>query len=513
MLVALTSFAQDKSKTPIEILNADHVYFDKEIVDADRLIGNVRLKYKDAIMNCDSAYRYPEGDFEAFSNVRINQGDSLRLYGDRLFIQNEDKKALLRDKIRLTDKDLTLTTEILDYDLETGVASYYQGGKIISSSNNNVLTSQQGYYDSESEFFHFRDSVELKNPEYTVLSDTLKYSGKGEVAYFFGPTEIKSDKNTIYCNKGFYNTITEVCQFEQEATIWSDDTYLKGDSVYYEGESGFGEVFGNVSIRDTTSNYMIAGNYGWHNEEEERSLVTDQAEMIQFFGEDSLFLHADTLRSAPDTLGNQVITAYEHVKFFKSDLQGKADSLLYAENDSTLTLFGSPLLWSKENQISGKLIDILMFDGKIQQMDIYEDALIISEAAPEQYNQIKGRDLTGYFIDNELRKINVNGNGQTIYYPVEETDEGKKAVGVNRADCSDVIIYVEDSDIKRIALVNKPSGGLHPLSKASESDQFLEGFFWETENRPLQRSDIFNWVTPAQTIEEQNVSPAEPSND
>lgn len=129
-------------------------------------------------------------------------------------------------------------------------------------------------------------------------------------------------------------------------------------------------------------------------------------------------------------------------------------------------------------------------------MKIFEASMIISEAAPGSYNQIKGRNLTGYFKENELHRIDVMGNGQTVYYATEEEGEEKKVVGVNRADCSDVVIYVEDSDIKRIAMINKPSGGLHPLSLSKETDRILDGFFWETANRPTSRESIFDWILP-----------------
>lgn len=498
LLCESTGWAQ--TKTRIEILNSDVIRFDEAIAKADRLIGNVRLGYKQAIMHCDSAYRYPNGDFEAFSKVRIVQGDSLRLFGDRLYLTNADKKAKLRDNIRLTDKDRILTTEILDYDLETGVASYFDGGKIVSTQNDNVLTSREGYYDSESEFFHFRKEVLLKNPDYEVRSDTLKYSAPSETAFFFGPTTILTDDTEIDCRRGWYNTITEVCQFTRHARIRSRSTYLEGDSIYFEGKRGFGEVFQNVAIRDTTSNYLITGDYGWHDDQLGESLVTDRAEMVQFFGEDSLFLHADTLRALPDSGNYRRIRAFQRVKFYKNDLQGKADSLTYAERDSTLRLFGDPVLWSADNQISGDQVDIRLFSGVIDRMDIYGNAFIISEAAPESYNQIKGRNLTGYFSDNELRKIHVKGNGQTVYYPVEEGENGNTAVGVNRADCSNVMIYVKDNDIQRVALIDKPSGGLHPLFKASENDKLLDGFFWETENRPRSRDDIFNWTPTDQAV-------------
>lgn len=498
LLCESTGWAQ--SKTRIEILNSDVIRFDEAIAKADRLIGNVRLGYKEAIMYCDSAYRFPNGDFEAFSHVRIVQGDSLKLFSDNLYLVNADKKARMRDNIRLTDKDRVLTTEILDYNLETAVASYYEGGKIISTQNENVLTSREGYYDSESEFFHFRNDVLLENPEYEVRSDTLKYNAPAEIAYFYGPTTILTDDTEIECRRGWYNTITEVCQFTRHATIRSKSTYLEGDSIYFEGQRGFGEVFKNVAIRDTTSNYLITGQYGWHNDQLGESLVTDSAEMVQFFGEDSLFLHADTLRALPDSGNYRRIRAFQRVKFFKNDLQGKSDSLTYAERDSTLRLFGNPVLWSDENQISGDQVDILLFDGTIKRMDIYGNAMIISEAAPDSYNQIKGRNLTGYFKENSLERIHVKGNGQTVYYPVEENEDGTTAVGVNRADCSNVMIYVNDNEIQRITLIDKPSGGLHPLFKASENDKLLDGFFWETQNRPRSRADIFNWRTGTQTV-------------
>lgn len=479
-------------KARIEILNADNVFLDDPIAHADRLIGHVRFKYKDAIMRCDSAHRFSNGDFEAFSHVTINQGDSLRLFGDRLYVTNLDKRAKLRENIRLQDKDLTLSTEILDYDLESGVASYFNGGKIVSSSNSNVLTSEQGFYDSETEFFYFRDSVLLKSRRYTVYSDTLKYSGASETAFFFGPTTIVSDNSTIECTRGWYNTLTGICQFTQRAEIWSGTNYLAGDSIYYDSDRGFGEVFGHVAIEDSTSSYFISGEYGWHNEATEKSLVTGHAEMLQYGDTDTLFLHADTLQAYADHRGKKLISAYHHVKFFRSDLQGKSDSLSYAEGDSLLQLMGNPVLWSEENQISGQKIDIRISKGKIFRMDIYQSAMIISEAATECFNQIKGRDLIGYFSDNELVKVLVKGNGQLVYFPVSESED-KQAIGVNRADCSDVMIYIKDHQINRIALINQPSGALHPLAKAATTDRTLEGFFWDVQNRPQQREDIFYW--------------------
>ena len=346
-------------------------------------------------------------------------------------------------------------------------------------------------------FTQFRKDVQLKNPEYRVDSDTLKYSNKGEIAFFHGPTTIRSDQNTIYCENGWYNTQTDICQFNENAWIQSKNTYMEGDSIYYNGHVGYGEVFRNVLIKDTTSNYLILGNYARHDERLDVSLVTEKAQMIQLFDTDSLFLHADTLLAVPDTLAKKRIKAFAHVKFFKPDLQGKCDSLEFSEADSLLAMFGSPVIWSKQNQISGEQIEIELFQGKIEKIYINKSSLIVSEAIPQKYNQIKGRELTGYFKENELHRIIIEGNGQLVYFPTEELENGKTTVqGVNRADCSDITVIVEDNEITQVSLLDKPSGALHPLSKAKPGDILLDGFFWDQEQRPLDRMSIFSWYSP-----------------
>ena len=495
--ITLVGFAQEKKR--LEIIHADEINMDPDISDAQRLLGNVKFKYNDALMFCDSAYRYPNGDFDAFSNVRVLQGDTLQLFSDLLKIDKDSKVAKLRQNIRLKDKQMTLTTDNLDYDFETELANYFGGGTIVTGENDNRLQSDQGFYDTKSKYFQFRNNVILKNPEYRVESDTLRYSSNGSRAYFHGPTNIYFKDSDIYCENGWYDSNDEICQFNENAIIRSGSTFMSGDSIFYNGASGKGEVFNNVEIRDTTSNYLILGQYGWHSEETGNSLVTDQAEMIQFFDSDSLFLHADTLKSYTDSLGTQKILAFNHVKFFKSDLQGKSDSLTYSESDSTLSMFGSPIIWSKVNQISGNQIDMNIHEGKIQKLVINKNSFIISEAGPGKYNQIKGKETIGYFKDNELQRIDVFGNGQIVYFPTEDKDGNTEVIGMNRVECSDVILTVKDNDIVKVALLTKPSGALHPLEKTEESDFTLDGFFWDNINRPINREMIFEWMN-AQTV-------------
>ncbi len=171
--------SSEKSKTgsKIEILNANTLEFDKKLgKKAKRLIGDVRFKHGDALMYCDSAYFYSDiNSMDAFSNVRIVQGDSLKLFGDSLKYNGNTRKAVLRGNIRLINKDITLTTNFLDYDRDEKLAYYYGGGTMINTEENNTLTSEQGYYYSDSKAFFFKENVVLDNPKYKIEADTLQY--------------------------------------------------------------------------------------------------------------------------------------------------------------------------------------------------------------------------------------------------------------------------------------------------------------------------------------------------
>ena len=294
VLNAQTSSAQKTKK--IEILNANTFEYDQSLgLDARRLIGDVAFKHEDAIMKCDSAYMYSESNsMDAFGNVHINQGDTINIYGDTLKYNGNSKKAELLGNVRLIDRDMTLTTDHLNYDLKNSTAHYFGGGKIISSANQNTLTSHQGYYYSKNKELFFKDSVVLINPEYEIYSDTLKYHTTTEISYFFGPTIIRGKDNLIYCENGWYDTQKDISQFKKNAYIITKEQKLQGDSLHYDRNKGIGKAFKNIQITDTVRKFIINGNYAIHYEKEDNSIITGNTMLTMILESDSLFLHADT---------------------------------------------------------------------------------------------------------------------------------------------------------------------------------------------------------------------------
>ncbi len=406
------------------------------------------------------------------------------------------KLAECRENVRLVDDEAELSTEFLDFDLNDNIGYYFNGGTIVNDEN--ILKSIQGYYYSDDKLFFFKDSVLINNPKYDIISDTLKYSTVSRISYFFGPTEIISDENYIYCENGWYNTTTDICQFNKNAYLENKNQLIKGDSLYYERNTGHGRAFENVEIIDTANNVTLKGNFASYYEQPESSLLTDSTLCIYAAGEDSLYIHSDTLRYNLDSLGEKVIRGYYDVRIFRSNLQGLCDSLVYTLRDSTISLFTEPIVWSGKNQMTSAHIKIHTKEGNIDFVEMLKNAFIVLQEDTAHYNQVKGKDMVGYFKDNDLYKIDVNGNGQTIYYPKDRD----AIIGLNKAASSNLVIFLDENEVKKINFLSKPVANLLPLEDPKAKEDRLSGFQWLDVLRPRNVMDLFKEKEEVQGKEE-----------
>jgi len=491
-LLPFSIFAQ-KAKE-IEIIQAGSLEGSKfNGEEVRRLVGDVIFKQETTFMYCDSAIFFVlSNSIDAFGVVRI-EGPQAKLTGDFLHYEGNSKKAVITGKVvRMTDGKAVLTTDKLNYDLENDIGEYTTGGKV--EDKDNVLTSKHGYYYSNDKTVFFKDQVILTNPKYVMKSDTLKYNTSTETSYFFGPSTIQSigkDSGFIYCEYGWYNTQTEKSYFSKNAYIQSKESKLSGDSLLYDRSTGIGKAWKNVQITDTLQKVIIGGEYATLDEKKGTSFVTGKSILTKIFEKDSMYLHADTLYAKQDS-ATQLKTyfAYNHTRIFKSDLQGQCDSLVYSSKDSTIYFYGTPILWNNKNQLTADLISLKLGDNKLQTMNLTANAFITGLEDSLRFNQVKGRNMIGYFVENKLNKIDVIGNGQTIYY----IRNGKKQLtGVNKADCSNMVIYIDSSSVKQISLLQNPAATLYPIKELAYQQLRLKNFIWYGDKQPKTKEDIFIW--------------------
>lgn len=488
VFLVLTTFSvSSQERKRIEIIQAGDLIQTEYIANARRLIGDVIIKHQDILMYCDSAYTYEESNrVDAFGHVHINQADTLHLFAEKVFYDGDRSFAQAIHSVKLQNKEATLYTDTLDYDMEQNIGYYNCGGTIVDSSN--TLTSIIGKYYIDQDMAHFTDSVVGSSEKYTLNSENIQYNTKTEVIYFKGPTTIHDSTNTLYAEDGWYNTQTGAADLQLNPYIYNDTQMIKARQIIYDKESGDGLAKGSVHIEDYENRTIVQGNNVSYNDKTEVATVTDSAMFISYNDADSLYLHADTLHTIPDTIQDEkVIKAYYGVRFFRNDVQGTCDSMIYFTKDSLAQLYYNPILWSDMHQLSADQIELVQHANAPDEMHMFHNSFIISEQDSGRYDQIKGKNMTGYVANGELDYIDVDGNGQTLYYAREEN----KVIGINRAESSNISIRFKEGRIYKIGFQKKPEGELKPLLGLSENDKYLSDFKWYGDKRPIDQKDIF----------------------
>jgi lipopolysaccharide assembly outer membrane protein LptD (OstA) len=484
------SSSSPKEKKNLFMEHADSTVFEKDNnPDIHILRGNVRFRHDKAYLYCDSAYFYAaDNSLEAFDNVHIQQGDTLDIYGKYLLYDGDLNLAQMRENVRMENNTQTLFTDNLDYDRNLDLGYFFGGGLLVDSINE--LRSAYGQYSPATKIATFKENVRLNNPQFVLKSDTLLYNTIDKKAYIVSPTSIESDSGVIHSSRGWYNTTTENATLYDQSTIVSNDgsKTMTADTLFYNRVSGLGEAFGNMVLNDTLRKMILTGQYGFYNEITDFAFATDSAQFIEYSQKDSLFLHADTLQlQSIDT--ERELRAFHGVRFWRIDLQGICDSLFFTTRDSTLRLITNPILWNTGYQITGDTINILFNDSTVERVNVINRSFAIEEKDTSYFNQIKGRNLTAYFDAGELARIDIEGNTESIYYPIEE--KKTEYIGRNKTESPNMIVYVVNRKPVKIWWGPEPKAEMLPLPDLSPEQKFLKDFVNFNYLRPKDRLDIF----------------------
>ncbi len=474
----------------VELIHADVIYYNKELVDAQRLIGNVHFLRDGIHLYCDSAYWYAQKDFTAFGEIEIKKNGGFHLTGEQMFYRNEENKAYVNGNVVLSDNDMVLTAPKLDYRLNDKSAHYSGGGKIVSKTRKDILTSQNGIYYSEKDLFHFEKNVKILHEKYTLTTSKLDYLYSEEIATFIAPTIIQSEKQKVECSKGFFNSKTEKGELYSRPKITYENTQLIGDTIYFDSKKGYGKAIKNIVIKDTTKKEIIFGHCAEHFDETSINIITDRPRIAELMEDDTLWIQSDTLWMIQDSVNGDQIKGYHHVVLFNNDFQGRCDSVFFNGKDSVMTLFHEPIFWMDKRQITGDTIQLFIQNKEINYFKAFPNAFVIgaiSETDSLHFDQVKGRKMIGFFKKNELTTIEVNGNGQILYFP-KENENDNNAIGMNKGDCSEISISIRNRKIKKINLKKKPDSYFIPMKMTKNEKQKLDDFHWRIAEKPNRYS-------------------------
>lgn len=521
------------------------------------VVGKVEFTKGPMLMFCDSAHYYPATEsMNAYGNVRMEQGDTLFVYADELDYDGRpgvETATLYADpgkKVRLINRDVMLQTDIFIYDLHLDLGYYNVGGELTDKSNR--LTSLEGEYVPSTKEANFYTNVHLNSRSQTdtldIYTDTLYYNTATHIAELYSPSSVINARGTVYTRRGVYDTDSNICTlYDRSTVVTSQNQTLTADTIYYNRFAGYGEAFGNMELTDSAHSATVYGDYGYYNELADSSFVTGHAQIKEYSQGDTLYLHGryiktfielDTTTVTVDSILNpgdsiakpvtaeridtcHIAVIYPRVRFFRSDMQGICDSMRFTQRDSTLRMFVSPIVWSEDRQIFGNIIELHMNDSTVDRARLPEFGFTAQHIEDVYYNQISGKEMTAYFVDNEMRHLDINGNVEIIMYPEESDSTINKIV---TAESSFLAADFKGRTAERVKMWPQTTGTATPLFMARRSSFFLPKFKWYEGVRPTSPDDIFvvpdemeelmlNAERPAPPTPKKKAAPAEAVDD
>jgi len=539
----------------VEILAARKLEFLKtnDTTELQILAGNVKLRQGSTLFFCDSCVINNRIHLlEAFGNVHINDADTANAYSDYLRYLTDKRVAYLQKNVRLTDGKATLTTNNLEYDVETKLGIYTNGGKLVNNKKS-VLTSTEGYYYTDLKDIYFKRNVELNDPAYTLKSDSLLYNTESEVARFIAETFIKdSSSRNIITKEGYYDTKNKKAEFGLRPVVQDGPRRYTGNTIITNDSTHISQIIGNAVIVDTTEATTVIAGEILANNETGTMLAFNKPLMIIKQDQDSIYITGDTLFSArlsdlykagdsaitlnasdssqnqkdsvnnlstqlpPDSARKQTprlnetvrqarseeskkdstdryFQAFYHVRIFSDSVQAVGDSMFYSFKDSVFRLYKDPVVWSKENQVTGDTILLFTKNKKADRFKVFENSLLVSKVQGDFFNQIKSSRMDGYLTEGSIDSVRARGFAECIYY-IQNEDSSFTGVNQSSSDVMD-IYFATDSiggrALQRVVFRSAVKGTLWPMRAKTPEELRLQNFKWLDNRRPKTKYELY----------------------
>lgn len=484
------------------------------------LAGSVKVSQGNTLFYADSAVLNQKLNIlEAFGHVHINDADSVHTYADYLKYLGKEKKAYLKNNVKLTDGKGVLTTNELEYDINTKIGTYLKGGKVVNGKT--ILNSKEGYYYGETRDMYFKNKVVLIDPGYKIYTDTLLYNTFTNIATFVSPTRIITESRKVKTRDGYYDLKNKKAYFGKYPEIEDSTGTLRAKEMAFDDSTGRAEFRGDVVYKgkDSASGYDLITNHLETNSKKGSFLATQSPILLIKQGKDSIFVRADTLYSArlsdllkdrtvpslrdsvahkkyninkndKDTASDKFFEAYSHVRIYSDSLQAVGDSLFYTLKDSVFRMYKNPVIWSQENQITGDTIYLYMQNKKPEKIRVFENAMAVNKLGKDYYNQVGGKTINAFFVDGTIDYLRCKGSpAETVYYGI---DDFGKFVAVNKASSDVIDMFFKDGKASKVKFIYKLEGIAYPMRQANHQELRLRGFKWLNDKRPKSKFEILS---------------------
>jgi len=471
------------------------------------LKGNVQIEHQGSVLSADEVIRYEEENFiRAIGNVRLQNNDGSVITSSEMEYDGNTQKGVAKKNVVLTDpKGTIIKTETMYYDRVSNQAYYNTGGTI--NDGKSITYAKSATYFLTTRTIDLTGRVKIVDKDYTLEGDNVVQNQNTNVVTINGYTTItnnKNPKNRIITEKGTHNMNTKESFLTKNSRIYYNDKILTGDEMYYNQLTGFGKATGNVTLDDPLEKRYIKGGYGEIFEKKDSSMMTKSPYAVKILEKDSIYFASEKILSyqKPDTADitkkKSYLRAFKKARIYKSDAQGRADSIAFNETDGIMHMYTDPILWSGEKQVTGDKIEAY-FNTETENIDslkVIGNGLAIAKVDSlnliDEFHQVKGNLMTVYYEGKDIKQVKVIGNAQSITYADDYNEKTKvnERIGITLSSCGIIGALFEENKVQIISCSIGATDETYPMSMIAPEKKKFPDFNWNTKDRIRKWQDI-----------------------
>lgn len=497
---------KSNTNNKINIKHADEISKNPLKYDGNQFFkGNVVLEHQGSILYADEVIVYEAENFvKAIGNTKLQNPDGSVITASEMEYDGNSQKGIARKNVVLNDpKGTVIKTETMYYDRVSNLAYYNTGGTI--NDGKSTTYSKSATYNLTNRTINLTDNVRIEDKDYILDGINVVQNQNTNIVDINGPTTItnrKNPKNRIFTEKGTHNLNTKESFLNKNSRIYYNDKILTGDAMYYNQLSGFGTATGNVTLDDPLEKRYLKGGYGEIFEKKDSAMMTKGPYAVKILEKDSIYFASEKILSYQKLDSAKVkksyLRAFKKARIYKSNAQGRADSIAFNETDGVLHMYTNPILWSGEKQVTGDKVEAY-FNTETENIDSlkvigngYAISKVDSLNMKDEFNQVKGKLMTVYYQGKDIKEVKVIGNAQYIAYAddVNEKTKEKERIGIRLSSCGIIHANFEDQVMQILSCSIGVQSTLYPMSKIGPDRKKFPDFNWNTKDRIRKWQDI-----------------------
>lgn len=339
------------------------------------------------------------------------------------------------------------------------------------------------YHNTRTEFSQLRGRVIIQSDNNTLFSEAIDIDTPIDLAIFNVPVRFEDERGNLVAQSGLYYQQLDSAVFRGNVQLADSTQYLESDSLFMNRSDDLYELFGRVYAEDYEDNVIFTSDYLYADSTGYRLLTGEEVWLMEVSESEADTTHLFSRKTElfeSDTLST--MNAYENVRIWSTKFSAIADTSMYRDDLDQFVLRSNPILWQKNIQLSGPVIEAFMENEDIRFLSSYTRPIAVQEdTITGRLHQMTGDTLHAFFEDGAVERIVVFNNSEIIFHVVDEDDQSDGLIELIAAGASTMLFV--DGEFDFFKAEQNPDGSWLPEEPAN-IDRKLSNFRWDPELKP-----------------------------